>query len=224
MGPDLLPDWHARTSPRSRGSCFPGRTSSRTGAGPVGTDGGPRPTDASTAAIAMDSRRVRRSPVGGPVPRWVRRRSGQLRSTSAASTIWLPWGGCLPPSSARPEVPRQRRQRRLLIVNPSRARWWPRRRRAGWRSTRCTWTSLTSTDSGEECEDAVAVGFDATVAIHPSQVPVIRAADRPSAERVDWAQRFLAHVGDDRGVTTFGTAWSTDRSTSKPSRCCDAQR
>lgn len=54
-----------------------------------------------------------------------------------------------------------------------------------------------------ECEDAVAVGFDATVAIHPSQVPVIRAAYRPTEERVDWATRLLAHVGQDRGVTTF---------------------
>lgn len=54
-----------------------------------------------------------------------------------------------------------------------------------------------------ECEDAVAVGFDATVAIHPSQVPVIRAAYSPSPQRVEWARRLLAHVGDDRSVTTF---------------------
>ena len=55
----------------------------------------------------------------------------------------------------------------------------------------------------EECEDAVAVGFDATVAIHPSQVAVIRATYTPSAERVDWATRLLQHVGEDRSVTTF---------------------
>jgi len=54
-----------------------------------------------------------------------------------------------------------------------------------------------------ECEDAVAVGFDATVAIHPSQLPVIRAAYSPTTERVQWARRLLAHVGNDRGVTTF---------------------
>jgi citrate lyase subunit beta/citryl-CoA lyase len=54
-----------------------------------------------------------------------------------------------------------------------------------------------------EAEDAVAVGFDAKVAIHPSQVEVLRAAYRPSPERVDWARRLLDHVGDDRGVTTF---------------------
>lgn len=54
-----------------------------------------------------------------------------------------------------------------------------------------------------ECEDAVAVGFDAGVAIHPSQVAVIRSAYAPSAERVDWARRLLEHVGDDRSVTTF---------------------
>jgi citrate lyase subunit beta/citryl-CoA lyase len=54
-----------------------------------------------------------------------------------------------------------------------------------------------------ECEDAVATGFDATAAIHPSQVPVIRAAYRPPAGQVDWARRLLAHAGQDRGVTTF---------------------
>ena len=54
-----------------------------------------------------------------------------------------------------------------------------------------------------ECEDAVAVGFDATVAIHPSQVPVIRETYRPDPDRVLWAQRLLAAVGDERGVTTF---------------------
>ena len=54
-----------------------------------------------------------------------------------------------------------------------------------------------------ECEDAVAVGFDATVAIHPSQLPVIRQAYAPSPERVDWARRLLAQVSDDTGVTTF---------------------
>ena len=54
-----------------------------------------------------------------------------------------------------------------------------------------------------ECEDAVAVGFDATVAIHPSQMDVIRAAYAPSADSVAWAQRLLDHVGEARGVTTF---------------------
>lgn len=55
----------------------------------------------------------------------------------------------------------------------------------------------------DECEDAAAVGFDATVAIHPSQVAVIRGAYTPHPERVDWARRLLQHVGNDRGVTTF---------------------
>lgn len=54
-----------------------------------------------------------------------------------------------------------------------------------------------------ECEDAVASGFDATVAIHPSQIAVIRSAYAPTAEQVDWARRLLAHVGEHRGVTTF---------------------
>ncbi len=54
-----------------------------------------------------------------------------------------------------------------------------------------------------ECEDAVAVGFDAKVAIHPDQVAVIRTAFTPSPERVTWARRLLEAVGGDRGVTTF---------------------
>lgn len=54
-----------------------------------------------------------------------------------------------------------------------------------------------------ECEDAVASGFDATAAIHPSQVPTIRSAFMPTQNQVDWATRLLAHAGDDRGVTTF---------------------
>ena len=54
-----------------------------------------------------------------------------------------------------------------------------------------------------ECEDAIAVGFDASVAIHPSQVGVIRASYAPSTDALAWAQRLLAHVGGSRGVTTF---------------------
>src|ERR1700744_684126 len=38
-----------------------------------------------------------------------------------------------------------------------------------------------------EVDDAVAVGFDAKVAIHPSQVPVIRAGYAPSDDDVHWA-------------------------------------
>lgn len=54
-----------------------------------------------------------------------------------------------------------------------------------------------------ESEDACAVGFDAKVAIHPAQVPVIRSAFTPDADRVAWARDLLAHAGADRSVTTF---------------------
>lgn len=54
-----------------------------------------------------------------------------------------------------------------------------------------------------ECKDAVAVGFDGTVAIHPTQLPVIRAAYTPGDDRVSWAERLLEHAGDDRGVGVF---------------------
>jgi len=54
-----------------------------------------------------------------------------------------------------------------------------------------------------ECLDAAAVGFDGTVAIHPSQVPVIRAAYAPGDPELDWARRLLESVDSSRGVSTF---------------------
>ena len=51
-----------------------------------------------------------------------------------------------------------------------------------------------------EVDDAVAVGFDVKVAIHPSQIPVIRAGYAPGADQVDWARRVLAAAQDQRGV------------------------
>lgn len=54
-----------------------------------------------------------------------------------------------------------------------------------------------------ESDDAVAVGFDAKVAIHPTQVAVIRAAYAPTDEQVDWARRVLDTARDARGVFQF---------------------
>jgi citrate lyase subunit beta / citryl-CoA lyase len=54
-----------------------------------------------------------------------------------------------------------------------------------------------------EAYDAVAVGFDGTVCIHPSQIPVVREAYRPPAEKVDWARRVLAAAWTERGVFAF---------------------
>ncbi len=55
----------------------------------------------------------------------------------------------------------------------------------------------------EEADDAVAVGFDAKVAIHPSQVAVVRAAYAPSDEQIDWARRVLETARRERGVFAF---------------------
>lgn len=52
----------------------------------------------------------------------------------------------------------------------------------------------------EEVDDAVAVGFDAKVAIHPSQIPVIRAGYQPEPEQVEWARRVVAAARENRGV------------------------
>lgn len=54
-----------------------------------------------------------------------------------------------------------------------------------------------------EADDAVAVGFDATVCIHPSQIPVVRTAYRPGEEKLDWARRVLAAAKTERGVFAF---------------------
>jgi citrate lyase subunit beta / citryl-CoA lyase len=51
-----------------------------------------------------------------------------------------------------------------------------------------------------EVDDAVAVGFDAKVAIHPSQIPVIRDGYAPTAEQLRWAQKVLAAAQIQRGV------------------------
>jgi citrate lyase subunit beta/citryl-CoA lyase len=54
-----------------------------------------------------------------------------------------------------------------------------------------------------EAVDGVAVGFDATVCIHPSQIPVVRQAYRPTDEKLDWARRVLAASRNERGVFAF---------------------
>jgi citrate lyase subunit beta/citryl-CoA lyase len=51
-----------------------------------------------------------------------------------------------------------------------------------------------------EVDDAVAVGFDAKVAIHPSQVAVIRDGYAPTPDQVEWARAVLAKVAGERGV------------------------
>jgi citrate lyase subunit beta/citryl-CoA lyase len=54
-----------------------------------------------------------------------------------------------------------------------------------------------------EVDDAVAVGFDAKVAIHPSQVSVIRNGYTPTPEQVQWAERLLDVARHQRGVFQF---------------------
>lgn len=46
----------------------------------------------------------------------------------------------------------------------------------------------------QEAADAAALGFAATACIHPSQVPVIRAAYRPADAEVEWAQGVIDAV------------------------------
>lgn len=54
-----------------------------------------------------------------------------------------------------------------------------------------------------EADDAVAVGFDAKVAIHPTQVGVIRDAYAPSDKEVQWARAVLDEAGRQRGVFQY---------------------
>lgn len=57
-----------------------------------------------------------------------------------------------------------------------------------------------------EVDDAVAVGFDATAAIHPSQLPTIRAGYTPSAAQLRWAGRVLDAAANQRGTFTVDGA------------------
>jgi citrate lyase subunit beta/citryl-CoA lyase len=55
-----------------------------------------------------------------------------------------------------------------------------------------------------ECDEAVAMGFAAKVAIHPSHIPVIREAYRPTAGQIAWADGLLAAVdAAESGVVNF---------------------
>jgi citrate lyase subunit beta / citryl-CoA lyase len=54
-----------------------------------------------------------------------------------------------------------------------------------------------------ETDDAVAVGFDAKVAIHPTQVAVIRAGYAPTEKQVAWARHVLDAARNERGVFQF---------------------
>lgn len=54
-----------------------------------------------------------------------------------------------------------------------------------------------------EALDAAALGYAATVCIHPAQVPVIREAYRPTDEDADWARRLLAAARDNAGAFRF---------------------
>ncbi|MEQ3549745.1 CoA ester lyase [Pseudonocardia nematodicida] len=56
-----------------------------------------------------------------------------------------------------------------------------------------------------ECDDAVAMGFAAKVAIHPSHTPVIRRAYRPTDDELARAEELLGAVGaSTSGVVTVG--------------------
>ncbi|MBD3940869.1 CoA ester lyase [Microbacterium sp. NEAU-LLC] len=54
-----------------------------------------------------------------------------------------------------------------------------------------------------EAADAAASGFRATACIHPSQVPVIRAAYRPDERTVAWARGVLHAATGERGVFSY---------------------
>ena len=52
----------------------------------------------------------------------------------------------------------------------------------------------------DETLDAVAVGFDVKVSLHPTQVAVVAEAYRPDQKELDWARRVLAAVPGQRGA------------------------
>ena len=54
-----------------------------------------------------------------------------------------------------------------------------------------------------EVDDAVAVGFDVKVALHPTQVTVIREGYAPTPDQVDWARQLLEAAATQRGAFAF---------------------
>ena len=66
-----------------------------------------------------------------------------------------------------------------------------------------TTNSPTGLKIAAETDDAVNIGFDAKVAIHPKQVAVIRDAYAPTDEQVAWAEGLLAAAEGERGVFTY---------------------
>lgn len=54
-----------------------------------------------------------------------------------------------------------------------------------------------------EVDDAVAVGFDAKVAIHPTQVAVIRSGYAPTEKEIAWARAVLDAATRERGVFQY---------------------
>ncbi|MBN9193874.1 CoA ester lyase [Microbacterium sp.] len=54
-----------------------------------------------------------------------------------------------------------------------------------------------------EADAAAAVGFAATACIHPSQVPIVRAAYEPAAEEYEWAADLLEEARAHAGVFRF---------------------
>jgi citrate lyase subunit beta/citryl-CoA lyase len=54
-----------------------------------------------------------------------------------------------------------------------------------------------------DAADAAGAGFGAKACIHPAQVPVVRAAYRPTEDEVSWADRVLAAAATQPGVFRF---------------------
>ncbi len=71
-----------------------------------------------------------------------------------------------------------------------------------------------------EVDDAVAVGFDAKVAIHPSQVPVIRAGYAPSADEVAGRETFSPPPSMNAVSSHSRARWWTRRCCGEPSGSC----
>jgi citrate lyase subunit beta/citryl-CoA lyase len=76
---------------------------------------------------------------------------------------------------------------------------------AGKLAVDSVYVNITDLDGlAAEAEDAVASGFARKAAIHPSQVPVIRAAFRPDEAQAAWARRVLDAVAAGGGTDGTG--------------------
>jgi citrate lyase subunit beta/citryl-CoA lyase len=62
-----------------------------------------------------------------------------------------------------------------------------------------------------DAERARGLGFGGKLCLHPTQVPVVRAAFQPTSEEVDWARQVLDDASSGAGAVASSTGQMIDK-------------